>query len=154
MSPRAACRLELLGFADVYDYVPGKSDWMAAGLPREGESAQAAYAGDTADRDVPTCGSDDPLHRVEQALGQHGFCAVVTGDNTVLGMVYAADLRDRDPGATVDEVMRPGPSTVRANEPVEPLRARMGQANVDGILVTDPEGRLLGLFRDSASTAR
>ena len=36
MSPRAACRLESLGFGEVYDYVAGKLDWMAAGLPTEG----------------------------------------------------------------------------------------------------------------------
>ena len=29
MSPRAACRLELLGFTQVYDYVLGKADWLA-----------------------------------------------------------------------------------------------------------------------------
>src|SRR2546430_16920519 len=35
MSPRAAARLEQLGF-DVYDYALGKVDWMARGLPMEG----------------------------------------------------------------------------------------------------------------------
>ena len=29
-------RLEGLGFERVYDYVPGKADWFASGLPREG----------------------------------------------------------------------------------------------------------------------
>jgi hypothetical protein len=33
MSPRAAWRLEGLGFERVYDYVPGKADWFASGLP-------------------------------------------------------------------------------------------------------------------------
>ena len=32
MSPRAAWRLESLGFSHVYDYVAGKIDWLAAGL--------------------------------------------------------------------------------------------------------------------------
>jgi len=32
MSPRAATRLEQLGF-DVYDYALSKVDWMAHGLP-------------------------------------------------------------------------------------------------------------------------
>ena len=32
MSPRAAWRLEAFGYVEVYDYVAGKSDWMAAGL--------------------------------------------------------------------------------------------------------------------------
>ncbi len=30
MSPRAAARLETLGFTKVYDYVGGKTDWLAA----------------------------------------------------------------------------------------------------------------------------
>ena len=30
MSPRAACRLEALGFTRVYDYVDGIADWKAA----------------------------------------------------------------------------------------------------------------------------
>jgi hypothetical protein len=39
MSPRAACRLEQLGFAKVYDYTTGKADWLAHGLETEGEHA-------------------------------------------------------------------------------------------------------------------
>ena len=39
MSPRAACRLETLGFASVDDYVGGKEDWLAHELPTEGELA-------------------------------------------------------------------------------------------------------------------
>ena len=34
MSPRAEWRL---GFTKAYDYVTGKTDWFAAGLPREGK---------------------------------------------------------------------------------------------------------------------
>ena len=34
MSPRAACRLDTLGFEHVYDYLTGKYDWLARGLPR------------------------------------------------------------------------------------------------------------------------
>ena len=46
MSPRAACRLETLGFAEVYDYVAGKADWLGRGLPREGEKAREPRAFD------------------------------------------------------------------------------------------------------------
>ena len=65
MSPRAAWRLESLGFTKVYDYVPGKTDWLAAGLPREGDEGarrlmrdrpelvvEVACAGDPADIDT------------------------------------------------------------------------------------------------------
>ena len=44
MSPRAACRLELLDVAQVYDYVAGKADWLAHGLPTQGEQAQVPRA--------------------------------------------------------------------------------------------------------------
>jgi CBS domain-containing protein len=146
MSPRAACRLEQLGFPEVHDYVPGKADWLAAGLPREGQST-IRYAGDLAIPEVPTCSPRSPLRDTLARLHsqQQGFCAVVTDDNLVLGMLYA----DRQPGgdaATVEAAMRPGPTTVRANEPAEPLAERMRAAGIDGILVTDPEGRLLGLL--------
>jgi hypothetical protein len=46
MSPRAAWRLEALGFTHVYDYAPSKSDWFANGLPREGKAAAIPWAGD------------------------------------------------------------------------------------------------------------
>ena len=54
MSPRAACRLELLGFTQVYDYVLGKADWLAYGLPTEGEQAQVLRAKDLLRRDALT----------------------------------------------------------------------------------------------------
>jgi predicted transcriptional regulator len=146
MSPRAACRLEQLGFADVYDYVPGKTDWMAAGLPREGESVHVPYAGDLVIPDVPRCGYRQPLKEAEKAMREHAFCVAVTDDNVVLGMLYARDREHHDPNATVEQAMHGGPTTVRANEPVQPLVERMRAAAVDGILVTDPEGRLLGLL--------
>src|SRR5258708_34308688 len=56
MSPRAAWRLESLGFAEVYDYTAGKADWLAWGRPREGRTAQVPTVGEVARRDVPTCG--------------------------------------------------------------------------------------------------
>jgi CBS domain-containing protein len=146
MSPRAACRLEHLGFTDVYDYVPGKADWMAAGLPREGESAGIPHAGDLISPDVPTCEYRKPMNEAEPTIREHGFCVAVTGDNMVLGMLYAQDRHQHDANATVEQAMHPGPTTVRANEPVPPLAERMRAADVDGILVTDPEGRLIGLF--------
>ena len=48
MSPRAAWRLESLGFGEVYDYVDGKVDWMAAGLATEGTASRHPRAGDLA----------------------------------------------------------------------------------------------------------
>src|SRR3954454_23611829 len=54
-SPRAACLLETLGFEDVFDYVPGKVDWIARGLPTDGENVDAHRVGRLARDDVATC---------------------------------------------------------------------------------------------------
>jgi CBS domain-containing protein len=150
MSPRAAVRLEQLGFAAVYDYAGGKSDWLAAGLPREGEAAMRTFAGDIAEN-PPVCAPDDPvsfaLERMEQAGNEH--CIVVDARRIVLGRLDRADV---EPGHRfVEEAMRRGSSTVRASEPIEPLLERMRKAGRDAIPITDPDGRLLGLLRLEAA---
>lgn len=147
MSPRAALRLTHLGFTQVYDYVPGKSDWMAAGLPRQGQSAQIPNSGDLAQRDLPTCHFQTPVANTldHMQAARRNFCVAVDQDNVVLGMVYRDEAQHAD-DQTVEQVMRPGPTTIRASEALEPLIARMKRADVDAILVTDPEGRLLGLL--------
>ena len=60
MSPRAAARLESLGFTKVYDYEAGKSDWLAAALPSEGRLAGEPSAGDVVRGDS---GSKEPYGR-------------------------------------------------------------------------------------------
>ena len=58
------------------------------------------------------------------------------------------------PGADIPDAIRPGPATVRAHEDAGELVARMHARKVTAILVTDPEGRLLGLLhRDDADAA-
>jgi hypothetical protein len=61
MSPRAACRLELLGFVQVYDYVAGKADWLAHGLSTEGEQAQVPRVKDVLRREVVTALPGEPV---------------------------------------------------------------------------------------------
>src|SRR5919106_6742537 len=94
MSPRAAWRLESLGFKRVYDYVPGKQDWLAAGLPREGRIAGRPRTADVARRDVPTCGLDEPVASVRDRLREAGWeeCVVVNEHRVVLGILRAEQL--------------------------------------------------------------
>ena len=148
MSPRAASRLENLGFTDVYDYVPGKSDWTAAGLPRDGHSAHVPNAGDIVHADIPTCHFLDRLGDARKRMEDEGsaFCVATDEERVVVGMLYHKDVDAEGGDATVEDGMRSGPTTIRANEPLEPLVKRMKNAGVDGILVTDPEGGLLGLL--------
>lgn len=45
----------------------------------------------------------------------------------------------------VEEVMEAGPTTVRAHEPLVPLLERMARCQLDEVIVTTPEGVLLGV---------
>lgn len=147
LSPRAAARLRQLGFHRVYDYVPGKADWLAAGLPREGEAADTVLAGDVADRNVPLCTVDQPLDHAVDMLDETGrrVAVVVDGDEVIVGLLHHEDAAAGS-GGSVGDAMRPGPVTVRADEPVAPLLERMTRAGIALVPVTDPEGRLLGLL--------
>jgi hypothetical protein len=89
MSPRAACRLESLGFQEVYDYAAGEADWFAYGLPMEGTNASIPHAGDLARRDVPTCRLDDDLRDVVRRLRASDWdaCPVTNDERVVLGLL-------------------------------------------------------------------
>src|SRR5262245_25204843 len=97
MSPRAACRLETLGFTDVYDYAAGKADWLARGLPREGEKATDPRALDIAAHDVVTCvldaRVDDVRARVESS--RYGFAFVLSTSAVLLGRLRRSAMQDR-----------------------------------------------------------
>jgi hypothetical protein len=66
-----------MGFADIYDYVDGKLDWLAAGLPTEGVVAALPRADTVARRDVPTCRIDEPIDEVRERVRAAGWDACV-----------------------------------------------------------------------------
>jgi CBS domain-containing protein len=148
MSPRAAWRLESLGFAEVYHYAAGKEDWLAWGLPREGRTAQVPTVGEVARRDVPTCGLADRVGDVKARAQAAGLdaCVVVNERRVVLGLLRSQEL-DADPAATAEQVMRAGPTTYRPNVPARAAGARMRERQVDVLTVTTPDGTLVGLLR-------
>ena len=159
MSPRAACRLETLGFDPglVFDYVDGKADWLANGLPREGENASVLYAGDIVDADPPTCSLETPVAEVLAMLGasRYGFALVVSAGRIVLGRVRRSALEAAgDAGATAEQVMEPGPSTVRFNTPADELVDRLAGRNLKTAVVTTPGGCLVGVFHRDDAQAR
>src|SRR5215213_2148530 len=147
MSPRAACRLETLGFEHVYDYVPGKADWLARGLPSEGTNADRPRVCAAARDDVVTCSLDTRTGGLIEKIdaSAYGFALVIADGGTLLGRVRRSKLADADPGATAEEVMDPGPSTVRADLDVDELRKRLDKRNLKTALVSTPEGRLIGV---------
>lgn len=151
MSPRAAARLESLGFHEVYDYTAGKADWLASGLPAEGRQADERRAGDLAHPDIPTCRLDTSAAIVRSQLDNAGWhaCAVVDEGRTVLGLVHREDLEDYPPEALAGTLMENGPSTFRPNATLKSPLHYMERHDVESILVTTGQGRLIGAVRRS-----
>jgi Mg/Co/Ni transporter MgtE len=146
MSPRAASRLESLGFQNVYDYVAGKADWGAAGLPLAGTLDQRAT--DIARRDVPTCRLDERVADVRKRIRETRWdtCIVVNDEGVVLGQVGRNALQ-ADAAVTVEEAMTSGPSTVRPNAAAEAIRRRIEKHDLTTVIVTRSDGRLVGVVR-------
>ncbi len=148
MSPRAAWRLESLGFTQVYDYVAGEADWFASGLPREGRDAAVPRAGDAARHDVPTCRPTDDVGAAWERVREAGWdtCVVVNHEGVVLGRLRGKAF-EADPARAVEQVMETGPTTIRPDERLEGIVGRMRDQRVESIVVTTPEGRLVGVLR-------
>src|SRR6266545_5685363 len=110
MSPRAALRLESIGFTEVYDYVAGKADWGSAGLPLEGTRGSQTRIGAYLRRDVPTCRLDERLAAVRARVHAAGWdtCFVVNDEQIVFGRLGRTALA-REDDASVEEAMSEGP---------------------------------------------
>jgi len=121
---------------------------MAAGLPPVRVDASQRRALDAADRMPPTCRPDQLLR--ELAGGTPTTTMVVVNEQRiVLGRLRAGGGATTDGSTRVEDVMEPGPATVRAHEPLPPLLERMARRQVDEMIVTTPEGELLGVVRRS-----
>lgn len=153
MSPRAAARLESLGFTNIYDYEAGKADWFAAGLPREGEAMPVLRAVDVARTDDVTCALTDTVGVAAGKAREAGQdqCIVVNAERIILGRLRAEGL-DGEPSALVEDVMELGPTTTRPDAEIAPILDRMLARDVDRLLVATSGGRLIGtMWRDDAA---
>ena len=146
MSPRAACRLEAFGFERVYDYTAGIADWRAAGLPIEGEVPASLVVMDATRSDVPTAQPDDLIGDVLARTRAAGWDeALVLDCNDVVVGRLRGSVWDSDAGSRVDAVMESGPTTVRPDTLLEPLVERMGKLGTSLVVVSTPQGVLVGV---------
>ncbi len=147
MSPRAAWRLEIMGYRDVYDYVDGKLDWMAAGLPTEGANSQHPRAGDAARKNVPTAGLSERVGDVRERARAAGFDAavVVNEERVVLGLLRSKELGSQA-DLSIERVMRPGPSTFRPFVSITEMAHSMVEHRLESSPITTSDGRLVGLL--------
>ena len=131
----------------VFDYVTGKLDWMASGLPIEGKQAGVPRAGQVARRDVPTCHLTDRLGDVQDRVRKAGWdvCVVINGNSVVLGLLRGGAL-NAAPENVIERIMESGPSTIRPHVPVETLAENMCKQGAERTVVTTLDGRLVGVL--------
>ncbi len=127
----------------MYDYVDGKVDWMAYGLPVEGDDGP--FAGEFVTK-VPTVGPDEAVSAVVEQIGDAPRAVVTTDDGVVLGLVERGALEDAGADVPVAAVMKLSPSTVRPSVEYSTL-AEQGD---EYVLVTTSDGRLVGMVEPEA----
>jgi CBS domain-containing protein len=131
----------------VFDYVTGKLDWFASGLPIEGKHAGVPRAGQVARRGVPTCQITDRLGDVRDRVQKAGWdvCVVIGGNSVVLGLLRG-DVFTAAPETLIEHVMESGPSTIRPHLTVESMLENMRKQRVEHFVVTTLDGRLVGVL--------
>jgi Mg/Co/Ni transporter MgtE len=149
LSPRAACRLATLGFTRVYDYGPGKVDWFARGLPGEGTRADEPTAGSLASHDVATFPLGAATGDVRQAIAgsPYGYALVLSPGGVVLGRVRKSALTTLSDGDPIDSVLEPRPQTIRPHLTEGKLAERFESYGFGTLVVTRPDGTLIGVVR-------
>jgi len=127
--------------------VPGKVDWLARGQPTEGERAADERVSDRARDDVVTCGLDAGAATMRERIdaSPYGFALVVSADGTLLGRLRRSALEDADGSA--EELMSPGPSTVRPDMAIDELREKLDEKDLKTAIVSTPEGHVIGVVR-------
>jgi hypothetical protein len=145
MSPRAAWRLEGFGYGPVYDCAAGKTDWLAAGLPTVTSGERPRRAADVMDRSVTTCRPDQVVADIVATGAPGGVWVVVNEQRVVLGRLRAGHV-DRHDRRTAGEVMEPGPATIRPDAPAAETTEGMRSRAAASVIVSTPEGVLLGLL--------
>jgi CBS domain-containing protein len=134
--------------------VPGKVDWLARSLPVEGELADARTAGKIAKKDVVTATLGERIGDIRPRVADspYGFGLVVHDGDIVLGRLRMSAMKEAADDAKAEQIMSPGPSTVRADTESDELAKKLDAKDLKTALVTNPEGRLIGVItRDQLS---
>jgi hypothetical protein len=119
--------------------VDGKVDWMAFGLPVEGD--EGPFLGEELS-EVATCDVTGTVADARRELerADDDVVIVVAGDRLAVGEVDSQALEGQADDVQLLDVLRPVPSTVRPSVTV----ASVAEAGGGSILVTDSDGHLLG----------
>lgn len=143
LSSRSARLLEHYGFELVHDYEAGKADWLAYGLPYEGDGTLRAV------HLLQSClctPGHQPVGRLRARMdgGRFARAVVVDDGDIVLGTVSRLAIGDAPATSPVQAHMVPSPVTYRPTTTAAELRRQLDDRGVPDALVTTASGRLLG----------
>ncbi len=118
------------------------------GLPLEGALAGLPTAADAARRDVFTCAMGADAGRVIGGLREEhqDDCIVLNDRGIVMGRTRRNVLEGADANKLVEELMEPGPTTVRPDEWLAAVIERMQRRGVASLVVATNEGTLIGIL--------
>ncbi len=124
----------------------GKVDWLVHQRPVEGRRAGEPTVGGLAHDDTVTCRLSDRAADVRErvAASDYPFALVLGERRVLLGRAPISALEAR-PDLAVEEVMDPGPSTVRPHRTAEGVASDLRKKDLQWAIVTTPEGRLIGV---------
>jgi CBS domain-containing protein len=102
--------------------------------------------GSLARDDVVTCALGDTVSAVQRRVADspHPFAIVLGERRVVLGRLPLSKC-DCDPDTRVEEVMDPGPSTVRPHRTAATIAKTLAEKQLRWAIVTTPEGELIGV---------
>jgi predicted transcriptional regulator len=118
--------------------------------PIEGERADEPTVGQCARDDVVTCALEDRVGPVRDlvASSPYPFALVMSTGGVLLGRLRASML-DCDPDLPADEVMEPGPSTVRPHKTAAGIARDLAERDLRWAIVTTAHGELIGVVARS-----
>jgi rhodanese-related sulfurtransferase len=148
LSPRAASRLEQLGFEEVYDYTASKAAWLADGLRGAGLLRDDQRVKAVALHSVPRVDPTATIADLEAVIGDWEVVVVVGADDIVVGLVRAEAVGVAET-LRVESVMQTAPPTVRPSISIRELAKSMDDDGQQHVLVTTLGGKLIGLARRS-----
>ncbi len=95
---------------------------------------------------LPTCSLEERISevRAKTERARWDVCVVVNPQRILLGILRAKALQS-DGTATAEQVMAPGPSTVRPNVGAEEMLDRLRKSDLHTALVTTSDGELIGM---------
>jgi len=95
---------------------------------------------------LPTCSLGERISEIRARTEHAGWdvCVVVNPQRIVLGILRSKALQG-DGTATAEQLMTPGPSTVRPNVGAQETLERLHKSDLRTALVTTSDGELIGM---------